>query len=206
MLQHYTFNFKPLIDLSKPIHNVYCNKHGYSFNLKEVPQYDIYNGLDKLNQILEVCEEGDIALIMDADAVITNMNIKVESFITKGKSFYVAEGCNMGVFILVINSETILFIKNLIDWIRSGKFDCEQDAFEYYIRMYEGVESSEFISIVKHPCFNSYLSELYPEIPQPVTEQEGQCVKDSYILHLPALDFNKRVEIMKQKISEIVYE
>ena len=66
LLQHYTPNFKPLIDISKPIHEAYCKKHGYSFHLKEVPQYEVYNGLEKLNQILEVCENGDIALVMDA--------------------------------------------------------------------------------------------------------------------------------------------
>ena len=191
LLQHYTPNFKPLIGISRPIHEEYCRLHGYSFYLKEVPEYGVYNGLEKLNQILEVCEDGDWAFVMDADSVITNLNLAIESLFEPNKDWYLSEGLNMGVFLIKSTKLNRSIIDIMYKEIECRIFSCEQDAIMIH---------SKFIptlSIKKHPCFNSYLSELYPEIPQPVSEEQGQCVEGkSFVLHLTALPLEKRIEIM----------
>lgn len=197
LLQHYTPNFKPLIDISRPIHEEYCKLHGYSLHIKEVPEYGVYNGLEKLSQILEVCEDGDVALVIDGDAIITNLLFNVERFLQNDKDFYVAQGWNMGVFIVRITPASIKLLNHIFFWIKEGKFNCEQDAFEFYMQMYLLSEATDIIATVPHPCFNSYLSELYPSVPQPVTEQQGQWVEGRFILHLPALPLSQRAEIMK---------
>lgn len=191
ILQHYTPNFKPLIDISKPIHEEYCRVHGYSFHLKEVPEYGVYDGLDKLSQILEVCEDGDIALVMDADAIISNLNITVESFLKDGKDWYLSEGLNMGVFIVRITSINVKAINEIMDEVKAKIFYCEQDAMIIHHKFLPN------LCIKQHPCFNSYLSGFYTEIKQPVSEQQGQWVEGSFILHLPALPLHQRLNIMK---------
>lgn len=206
LLQHYTPNFKPLIDISKPIHEAYCKKHGYSFHLKEVPQYEVYNGLEKLNQILEVCEDGDIALVMDADAIVTNFNYNIEDFLKEGKDFAVSKGWNMGIFILRFTNDVKFLINKLFVLIKHQHFNCEQDAFEYYMDLYSGSHGAEIVITHRHPCFNSYLSKLYPSIKQPVSIEEGEWESDCFILHLPALPLDTRSYLMKEYSQFIVYE
>jgi len=204
ILQHYTPNFKPLIDLTKPIHKEYCKRHGYSFNLKEVPEYPVYNGLEKLNQILEVCKENDAALVMDADVLITNHTIKIENQFSYGKTLSFSKGLNMGVFVIKNCWFSISIIKLMILLIEKGVCNCEQDAIELIYSkklVYESTTETR-----KHPCFNSYLSELYPEIPQPVTKEQGQWEKGCFILHVPALSIEKRIEVLNNIKQHIVYE
>lgn len=202
LLQHYTPNFKPLIDISKPIHEAYCKKHGYSFHLKEVPQYEVYNGLEKLNQILEVCEDGDIALVMDADAMVTNLLFKVEQFLENDKDFYFSDGMNCGVFIFRATPFSKYRIKSVIYLIEKGQYNCEQDAFEDIFKD----RSDRHVSILPHPCFNSYLSQYYPEVKQPVTKEQGQWEPGCFVLHFPALPLEQRINLMKEYSQYIVYE
>jgi len=200
LLQHFTPNFKPLIDITRPLHEAYCNKHGYQLHIKEVSEYPVYNGLEKLNQILEVCEEGDVALVMDADAMITNTSITIESFLEQVNDLYVSEGLNMGIFIVKISKMTLSILDTMIAEIKQNIFHCEQDAINSRYKFYPNLK------VCKHPCFNSYLSELYPEIPQPVTKEQGQWEKGCFILHLPALSIEKRCKILNQIKEQIVYE
>jgi len=206
LLQHYTQNFKPLIDISKPIHEAYCERHGYSFHLKEVPEYGVYNGLDKLSQIMEVCSDGDIAMVCDADALVTNLNVKIEDFIKEGKDFYVAQGWNMGVFIVRITTASIKLINHLFFWIKNDRFNCEQDAFEFYMQMYLLSDATDIILTVKHPCFNSFLPELYLDIKEERRYLPSAWEPSHFALHVPALSIEKRIEVLKEYSQYVVYE
>src|SRR6185503_933865 len=130
LLTNYTESWQPLIDIVKPIHEVYCQKHGYKYVLKKVPDYGRYTGLDKLNMVLENLTEMDIALVLDADAMITNLNIKVEDFILGSQEFYFSEGLNCGVFIFMATTFSKCIIKSIIKVVESGYYNCEQDALE----------------------------------------------------------------------------
>lgn len=201
LLQHYTSNFNPLIDITRPIHEAYCNKHGYQLHIREVPEYPVYNGLEKLNQILEVCNNGDTALVVDADACITNLTIKIENFRRYGKDLYFSEGMNCGVFIVIKQNWTCDIINTVKEGIIRNAFNCEQDGFEIIRRV---IDTN--VEMCNHPCFNSYLSELYSEIPQPVTKEQGQWEKGCFVLHVPALPLEKRIEILNNVKKDIVYE
>lgn len=190
VLQHITENWQSLLEISKPIHKEYCELHDYSYHLKVIEPYPVYNGIEKLNQILRECDKGDIALVLDGDAIITNLTIKVEDFLEDGKDFYVSDGINMGVFIVGLTAETEWMIEKMISAISMKIFQCEQDAFE-------GLVDSKCVKVCSHPCFNSYLSELYPEVPQPVSEEQGQWVEGSFILHVPAQSLETRIEVFK---------
>lgn len=188
---HHTTNWNELVAITRPLLQEYCDDYGYELNIKEVPPYHVYTGIEKLKQIVDVLKEDDIALVMDADACITNLTIPIESFLEEGRDWYLSDGLNMGVFLIRATELNIAIIKLIISEIEAGIFDCEQDAIQLHKKHIKN------LCIKKHPCFNSYLSELYPEVPQPVNEQQGQWVEGSYILHLPALPLSQRIEIMK---------
>lgn len=185
---------------------VYCDKHGYKLDAIEVPDYEKYDGLVKLQQIQNnLINDDDIVFSLDADCLITNFNKKVEDYIYFYKLFYVCEGFNMGSFIVKKSAWSEIFLIRMKALIKSGKCNCEQDAMEHL--MNDERTDAKLISVLKHPAFNSYLSELYPEISQPVTEQHGQWMPHkSFILHVPALSIDDRVTILKEKLKDILYE
>lgn len=209
VLQHYTPNFKPLIDITRPVHEAYCNKHGYQLHLKEVPEYPVYNGLEKLNQILEVCKEGDVALVMDADSCVTNLSIEIESFLSENKSFYLCEGLNMGIFIIKLTDYSKMLIEYMIMKILCCDYNCEQDVINALmvgvVFQLNNIVRGE-ISVKSHPAFNSYLSQYYSEVLQPVTKEQGEWEHGCFILHVPALPIEKRIEILTNIKEQIVYE
>ena len=194
ILMHYTTNWNKITEITIPILQEYADRHGYRLSVMELLPYEKYNGIPKLSQILSVLEEGDVALVLDADAVITNHRIFIEPFLGNKHDIYLSEGMNMGVFIIRLTNFTRKVLQFLINGISKGDYHCEQDGMEYLLKE---ANIGDSVKIVPHPCFNSYLSELYPEVPQPVTEQQGQWKIGSYILHLPALSIDKRVEILK---------
>lgn len=206
VLTHYTSSFKEIADITVPVMNNYCKKHNYTSSVKWTQQYDKYDGLYKLSQIMEICSDGDIAMVCDVDTLITNFDIKIEDFIKDGKDFYVAQGWNMGVFIVRITPASIKLINHLFFWIKEGRFNCEQDAFEFYMQMYLLSDATDIIDTVPHPCFNSYISKLYPEVPQPVTKEQGEWFPGAFVLHLPALPLEQRINLMKEYSQYIVYE
>jgi hypothetical protein len=202
LLTHYTESWQPLIDIVKPIHERYCEKHGYKYVLKKVPDYWIYTGLEKLGMVLENITEMDIALVLDADVMITNHNIKITDFIPYGEIIILSKGLNMGAFIIRGYRYCISFIKLVMLLIEKRVCNCEQDAVELISK----IEIMDFY-VHNHPCFNSYMSELYPEIKQPVTEKEGQWIKGkSFILHLPGISMSERLRIFNEIKEKIVYE
>lgn len=201
VLQHHTPNFKPLIDISRPIHEEYCRLHGYSLHIKEVPEYGVYNGLEKLNQILEVCEDGDSALVMDADAMVTNLLLKVERFLEYGKGFYLSEGKNMGVFIFYKSVLSSLILRGMIDNIKNALFNCEQDAMEYEA---SNLLSEGIIKILPHPCFNSFLPKLYWDIKEPVQNMPSAWETGHFICHVPAQSIETRIKVLNDLKEKIV--
>lgn len=206
LVTHYTPSYKSVADITIPVMKQYCDKHGYKLDAIEVPDYKKYNGQIKIKQVMDNLHEyGDIVFSLDADCLITNFSKKVEDYISEEKYFIICEGLNMGAFIIK-NNFTSYFLMMQLSWyiLIERCCDCEQDAFEkVFNEKYETY--GNIISVLKHPAFNSFLSELYPEIEQPKTEQQGQWVKGSYILHLPGLSINQRVSIFNEIKEQIVY-
>lgn len=199
VLTHYTDNWNGIADITIPVMEQYCKTNGYIFNVSKVPEYDKYNGLHKL-KALNLLNENDVAMLVDADVLITNHKVKIEYFY-KRDELLLAEGANCGIMIVRKTNRGIIDL--MIQDIESGEFNCEQDAVETYLKRTTGYYD---IKLIPHPCFNSYLSELYPEIPQPVTKEQGQWEKGCFVLHLPALSIEKRIEVLTKIKDEIIYE
>lgn len=199
VLTHYTPNWKEIADITVPVMRQYCEKQGYAFHVKEVPTYEKYNGLEKL-QMLNALEENDIALVLDADVLLTNHIKKVEDYFHYDE-LSLSKGANCGVMIIRKLNRGVVDL--IVEDIRHGRFNCEQDAVESYLSSHSGYYS---IGIFDHPAFNSYLPHLYPEIKEEKTEQDGMWVKGHFCLHVPALSIEKRIEVLKEYSQYIIYE
>jgi hypothetical protein len=204
VLIHFTSNWMPIIDNNISNWEEYCQRHGYELCLKEVNSYQIYNGVEKINQIKEELSEGDIGLVMDADAIFTNFNKKIEDIIDERHDLFISydkNGLNAGVFIVrKVEWVTRLFEHGKI-LIEAGRFDCEQNLLEDFLDRTN--PNNNRVKILPQREINSYLYESYLEHGLQ-KEENGQWVEGkSYILHLPGMTLNQRLNIFKEICQKI---
>lgn len=177
----------------------YCRKNKYQLDILRVPSYDVYNGLHKFEQI-DRLDFGDIAIVMDADSIITSYKpIRM----SEDADIVVSEGMNMGIFLIRKTVKSMKVIDYMRGGISAGMFKCEQDAFEAYCSRFP---LDNTIYIQSHPSFNSFLPELYGHIsnPEEITAEKGRWEPGQFICHLPALSMETRIEKLKELKEKIV--
>lgn len=197
----YTNNWLEIAKIILPIAIQYTNKHGYAIDVKCVDHP--FDGYEKLRQIKDkfVNNKYDIVMSMDADTIITNYTRKIEDLIDTDNdaSFcYDHNGLNCGIFILRNTTKTKQIIDSaLLQQGFEGMY-CEQDALNKVKKYFN-------YKVVPQYKMNSYLYELYPEVGKQ-THEQGQWKEGDFILHLPALSIEKRIEILTEYKDKIIYE
>lgn len=81
-------NISDVIKLTSPNKLEYCLKHGYSFILDNQPYEE---AIARTYALIHLFEEYDLLWIIDADTVITNMNIPIHSLQCLGKHMTICE-------------------------------------------------------------------------------------------------------------------
>lgn len=197
VLTHYTPSWKELAEITIPILEKYCQRHNYKLDVYPCNDYQRYTGKEKILQALHSLDDGDIGLILDADCLITNLGISLHNFIDADHDFFITKhvgNINAGVFIVRKTEWLKKFLNYTLAEIGKEGIHCEQDAL---IRWMKEHPKETKIKIVNHPAFNSLKYELYPE--HGIQEEEnGQWIEGkSFILHLPGISMNRRLEILK---------
>lgn len=202
----YTESWKEIALITVPNVVNYCRKHGYSWNIKCIPEP--YDAFEKIREIKKIfyANEADVVMSMDCDAMVTDYTKRVEDFISEHNSFFCCEdynGLNTGIFIVKNDIEGNIIIDYSLPMQGDIGFNCEQDKISNYF--YHNTESDTGIEILSHPSINSYLYENYSEIPLQ-THEQGQWNQGDFILHLPAIGMDKRKEILNEYKNRIIYE
>lgn len=176
----------------------YARKHDYLWNIQCFKDYPSDFGYEKFRQIKDLFDSGetDVVVSLDCDLLITNYNKKIEDFLNESHDFYITYGANTynaGVFILKKSEWAYWFIDYILS--KQGKLNmhCEQDAIIEYIREF----GTKDICIVPHPSFNSFNYRLYPEWPEVRSREEGCWALGDFILHLPGIGMEQRLNIIK---------
>lgn len=200
ILLHYTTNWEPIAEIVIPIYEEYAAKHGYRTMIYVRTPYEKYDGLFKMLLINKV-EEGDIALVVDCDTIVTNFNVKVEDYAVKDLNL--SKGINCGIMIIRKTKWLSDFFNRIISKIESGEYHCEQDAIEAYMSIFPDYDK---VMIHPHPCFNSFLPELYGHIPNPeeITHEKGRWLLGDFVCHLPSLSMETRIEKLKELKEKII--
>lgn len=204
VLTHFTPNFQELADITVTEMGAYCQRHGYEGSAWLVEQYQVYNGTVKIQQILDELSKGDIGLLIDCDACITNHHIKIEDLIDDKHDFFISHdqnGVNAGVFIVRMTEWVRRFFENAKILIEQGKYDCEQNVIEDFLDRTNPLNNK--VKILPQREINSYLFENYECGVR--TKEDGQWVAgESFILHLPGMTINKRGDILNEIEKYIV--
>lgn len=195
-------NYRELAETTVPVMQHYCQKHGYGFH--EILLGD--NGNDYAFKKHEAFKELfthdiDAILYLDVDCMITNVNTKVEDFIDEEHSFFITRDFNeLNGGALIVKNDYYSVIFNEWVWQSRNDFENEQNAINFFIDK----NLPTWVKILPHPSINSYQYSLYPECTSHVGKPElGDWFEGAFILHVPALPLEKRIEILSNvKITE----
>lgn len=205
-------SFAEVGGLTYPILEKYANRHSYHPNLFTNKTTNRFPVWEKIKIIYDNLYNHDWCVWIDCDALITNHTIKLESIIDDNYNFIAANdvhGFNSGVFFIKgkknWSKEFLEYTWNISpndevysDWPCYNQTQGEQRALKAAIR--DNKEPNK-INIVNQKLFNCYLYNLYN---RPETT-EGNWEIGDFILHLPAVDNQKRVEIFTEKLKDIIY-
>lgn len=174
----------------------YCNRHGYAIHLIMVDddkwEYKKHEAFEYLFGI-----GYDVIWHKDDDVLITNMNIKIESFIDDKHDFFITEDFNElnGGSVIIKNTTWGRLVNDTVLGHREY-YENEQNAINQLMKT---PQFNQFVKILPQSTINSYRYDLYPECKRYVGREEfGDWVEGkSFVLHVPALALEKRIEILK---------
>lgn len=202
-------NYQLLADIVVPNMMRYTEKNKYQAIVYTIPITSMQYGFEKLRLVKQEFERGEVDLFLctDLDVLITNHNVRIESFTDNEHDFYLTRdinGINTGTFIIK-NSE---WSRKWIDFLLENQhdFDNEQNAIDYFRNQDEWKEK---IKILSHPSINSYPYGLYAptwgvigdkKIERPV-HVEGDWEKGDFIMHLPGKTLQDRIRIFETTLK-----
>lgn len=194
----------------------YCLKHGYEPIQKNddwsFPKKAI--GFEKLKHTLEIFQERphlDWIHYSGCDTLVTNFNQKLENIIDDSYHMIVCfDGNGMNVDSLLIKNSRVgngllnVILKAYDNY--KDHFWYEQQAFIDFF--FTAPLGRDIIKALPQRVMNSYIYDLYPEWkdrPQlDHTGNDGNWVHGDFMLHLPGIPLEKRIEIMTEFLGKVV--
>ncbi len=187
---------KEMFDLIWPNMDAYANRHGYDTCVIHLE--DGVFGYKKHEKFKKLMADGyDLICYRDDDALFTNLSIPYDSFIDEEHSFYITKdtgGFNGGSVIIKNTKEGREFNEDILN-SDGGIFGNEQ---EYYNHQYATFDKN-VVKTLNHPSINSYDYRYYKEFPERIGKEDlGDWRDGHFLLHLPAMTIQKRIEVIKQ--------
>lgn len=194
LFTEYGDNYKEIAVITTPIMREYCSLRGYDFH--EVRLWDEtrwpYKKHWKIRDLFDLGYK--MVWYLDVDAVITNLNYRIEDFIDDEHSFFITKDFNElnGGSVIIKNDKNGRLFNDMV--LNAGHtYENEQN---FYNAAFEGLRS--IMKVLPHPSINSYDYSLYPECKEYVGREDlGDWKEGHFILHVPALGIDKRIEVLK---------
>jgi hypothetical protein len=181
----------------------YCSKHGYHLHIQQAPLSDRGLNWDKLTLISKALEVADVVVWNGADVVFMNFDYKVESLLNEFEEFPII----LSTDVYGINSDNMIFRKS--PWTEQFLFAVSTLGYAFY-RNHPWAEQEAIIRFSSSPPYlgkigyapqnkmNSYLNDLYGR----PTTWPGHYQKGDWLVHLPGIPNEKRIEIIKSRLSQ----
>jgi hypothetical protein len=201
--------WQDLADITVPNMARYCKKQSYSFELGKILAACTYWKIQKIYELFEL--GSGIVFYLDLDALITNHNIRVESFLDEDHDFYITQDINeinAGTMIARNSKWSRSWLRRIMD--RSAHFENEQNALKPF-------ESHHKVKILEHPSINSYPYDEYAPtyglipgrtpllgIEGKPTHEQGDWKPGDFIMHLPGLPRSRKIEIFNRMKAQII--
>lgn len=197
--------YAKIAEITIPVMKMYCDKHGYEFHEIKVEDDKWHFRKHKYFQERMLKGGVDAFFYLDIDTIITNFTIKVESFLDDEHELFLTKDVNE------INSGVLILKTNIYDnWMNESILNCrdiyenEQNSINFLYNCNDTFKS--LTKLLPHPSINSYDYSLYQEFPNIREEKEGHFHSGNFIFHVPALGFEKRIEVLTNIKEQIIYE
>jgi len=209
---YYTDNYQYIADIVVPEYQKYCSKHNYDCIVENITsqKFDRHPVWYKIPLIQKLLNDYDVILYIDVDAVITRLDIKLESLIEDDKYLYIAKdfnGINAGVMLLKSSN----WLKTFFDqvWtidvhnpIYAQHGIAPQDVWHCTLTEQLAIISllekyrDKYVKWMPQKLLNAYVHSNYN-----VTNPEGEWDSSSFILHTPSTYPEQRVNILKNCLN-----
>lgn len=175
--------------------SMYAKKHGYAIHLImveddkwEYKKHEAFKYLFELGY--------DLIWYRDDDLLITNLSVPIEDFIDDEHDCFITKDFNEinGGSSIWKNTEIARMVNDLIIYQKKD-FENEQNVYNFWFKyLHQSV-----VKYLPQSTINSYDYSLYPECKDYVGREDlGDFVEGkSFVLHVPALPLEKRIEILK---------
>jgi len=85
-----TDNFKTVSDITWPVVQEYCDRHGYEFRPKIVVDSERGSIWERVRSLQDALKDCDWAVHVDADVLITNFHVPLTEFVDNDKSIVIS--------------------------------------------------------------------------------------------------------------------
>jgi hypothetical protein len=192
-------NYSDLASLTDQSKQDYCNKHGYQFHVLTEMKYSTITGFNKIHFTLEIFNqhpEIEWLLFSECDAMITNMDIRIEDRIDNDFHFIVPVdrlNLNSGNFLARNSSEGRSYLQMIIDSEEKYKNVewAEQQVIIDTIEQYQNI-----VKIVPQKYMNSYEPQIYDycDARFDILGNSGAWEPGDWIVHWPGTYKPTRLE------------
>lgn len=192
----YTKEFDALADVTMPILRAYCQKQDYDLTIHRggFGNRDRQFGYQKTELVATILSRSDALFVVDADTLITNLHTKLESFLADDRGLFITKdenGINAGSYLIRNTALSQVFLRSVLGLEGAPSMLGEQDAMRW---IFETGSFGHLVHFLPHPSINSY---LYGEYGKIKTHEEGQWQSGDFLLHLPGMTNEHRIDIFK---------
>ncbi|MDE2101896.1 MAG: hypothetical protein KGL39_31915 [Patescibacteria group bacterium] len=202
----YDPTFLPLAEKTIPNHDAYCFKHGYIYKRLELQNPVKGNGYEKLCKFglvkakfdldtLTKMADGDYLFTLGVDAIITDMDKKLETLIEEYKDFLIVVGSDRAGINssqqLIRNCPTARkYYLKMVAWILEGG---EHD------QAYLHSHPENFMIETNQKCMNSYDCETRLEPPG----TPGDWSEGDFLVHLAGMTLEQRMGVVNKWLGRV---
>lgn len=199
----YTKEFDGVAAVTVPSWQRYCARHGYDLTIHRggYGERERNIGFQKTELALNLLHGMDALMVVDCDVLVTNHTVKLESLLDNEHSMFATHdvnGFNAGVYLIRNTGQSLAFLYTVgcvAD--RKGVLG-EQDAMRY---LFDPGRYDDLVKILPQNSMNSY---LYQEYGESRSHAEGQWLAGDFLLHLPGITNERRIEIFNSTLPEVV--
>lgn len=199
-------SFRPVADLTIPLMEEYCARHGYELIVNNVEQPRRSIVWDRYLIIQERLKEFDWIVHFDADLLITNMHITLEDIISNAGHAHVIvskawteqlqQRFNDGVIFWRNAPRAFVTLKAMLDEPEDDFVRCGQDALErLWLKGY--IPDPCFIRQAEVNAFDYRRYNMSEKTP-------GQWVPGLFCLHMPGMNLADRVALIQETLPKVL--
>lgn len=197
--------FRQVANLTIPVIQEYADHHGYTVNIGENLPIRRSIVWDRYKILRENLDQYDWVVHMDADVLITNLNIRLEEFCHDASNVVISMATtesgdrrmNDGVALFKKDWYTHFILDECFHAEQAGSIQCGQDKLE--MLWLTRADNSTY-HIERQKAINSF---LYTEYGMPEATV-GHWTEGDWCLHTPGRTNERRVEIFTERLPDII--